>query len=66
MMQWYYNLKISAKLIIGFLVLAVIAAIVGGVALVNINNMSQEDVELYEENTMVSVMLLKLLCNFRE
>ncbi|GAE90680.1 methyl-accepting chemotaxis protein [Acetivibrio straminisolvens JCM 21531] len=65
-MQWYYNLKISAKLIIGFLVLAVIAAIVGGVALVNINNMSQEDVELYEENTMVSVMLLKLLCNFRE
>ncbi|WP_265447217.1 methyl-accepting chemotaxis protein [Acetivibrio straminisolvens] len=52
MMQWYYNLKISAKLIIGFLVLAVIAAIVGGIALVNINNMSQEDVELYEENTM--------------
>lgn len=51
-MRWFYNLKISAKLIIGFLVVAVIAAVVGGVALVNINNMSEADVLLYEENTL--------------
>lgn len=50
--RWYYDLKISAKLIIAFLVLAVIAGVVGGVALVNINNMSQADVQLYEDNTM--------------
>lgn len=51
-MRWFYNLKISAKLIIGFLVVATIAAIVGIVALVNIENMRKADVYLYEENTL--------------
>lgn len=51
-MHWFYNLKIAAKLIIGFLVVAAIAAVVGIVALVNINNMSEADVLLYEENTL--------------
>ena len=51
-MRWYLNLKISAKLIIAFLLLAAIAAVVGGVALSNINNMSREDVFLYENNTL--------------
>lgn len=51
-MRWFYNLKISAKLIIGFLFVAMIAGVVGVVALVNINNMSQADVLMYEENTL--------------
>ena len=51
-MRWFYNLKISAKLIIGFLFVAVIAGVVGGVALVNINNMSEADVLMYEENVL--------------
>ena len=52
MMSWFYNLKISAKLIIGFLLVAVIAGIVGIVGLVNVNNMSEADVLLYEDNTL--------------
>ncbi|UWV46185.1 methyl-accepting chemotaxis protein [Acetivibrio thermocellus] len=52
MLRWYYNLKISAKLIIGFLLLALVAGVVGVVALSNINNMSQADAELYEKNTL--------------
>ncbi|HOM02430.1 MAG TPA: methyl-accepting chemotaxis protein [Acetivibrio sp.] len=51
-MRWFYNLKISAKLIIGFLIVAAISGVVGGVGLSNINNMSKEDVELYENNTL--------------
>ncbi|HOM02432.1 MAG TPA: HAMP domain-containing methyl-accepting chemotaxis protein [Acetivibrio sp.] len=51
-MRWYYNMRISAKLIIGFLTLAVVAGVVGSVALVNINNMSKADEELYENNTL--------------
>ncbi|WP_324361250.1 HAMP domain-containing methyl-accepting chemotaxis protein [Acetivibrio sp.] len=51
-MRWYYNLKISAKLIVGFLLLAVVAGVVGVIALININNMSKADVALYEDNTM--------------
>ncbi len=51
-MRWFYNLKIGAKLIIGFLVVAAIAAIVGIVALVNINTMREADEFLYKENTL--------------
>lgn len=51
-MNWFYNLKISAKLIIGFLLVAIIAGIVGIVGLVNINNISEADALLYEENTL--------------
>jgi len=57
MLRWYYNLKISAKLIIGFLLLALVAGVVGVVALSNINNMSQADAELYEKTHWVSTML---------
>jgi methyl-accepting chemotaxis protein len=51
-MNWFYNLKISLKLIIGFMTVAVIAGIVGIVGIYNINIIDQEDSELYEENTL--------------
>jgi methyl-accepting chemotaxis protein len=51
-MSWFYNLRISAKLILSFLVVAAIAGVVGVVALSNINNMSEADVDLYEDNTL--------------
>jgi methyl-accepting chemotaxis protein len=51
-MQWYYNLKISAKLIIGFIIVALIAGLVGAVGLINLYNLNQSDTELYEENTL--------------
>ena len=64
-MRWFYNLKISAKLIIGFLFVAMIAGVVGVVALVNINNMSQADVLMYEENTLGLIMRVTQLYGIR-
>ncbi len=51
-MGWYRNLKIALKLIIGFLLVALIAGAVGIVGLVNISNISEADTLLYEENTL--------------
>lgn len=51
-MKWYKNLKIAPKLIIGFLVVAFMAAVVGIVGLVNIRNIDKEDTLLYEINTL--------------
>jgi methyl-accepting chemotaxis protein len=51
-MQWYYNLKISAKLVIGFIIVALIAGLVGAVGLMNLYNLNQSDTVLYEENTL--------------
>jgi len=51
-MKWFYNLKISVKLIIGFLLVALIAGVVGFIGLVNINKIDKADTLLYEENTL--------------
>jgi len=51
-MKWYKNLKISAKLILGFIIIALIAGFVGAVGLVNIRNINNADTELFEENTL--------------
>jgi len=50
-MRWIYNFKISAKLLIGFILVAMIAAVIGVVGIVNIKNITKEDTELFQENT---------------
>lgn len=51
-MKWYINLKIAAKLILGFLVVAIIAAVVGVVGLINIYKINEADTLLFEQNTL--------------
>jgi len=51
-MKWFYNLKISLKLILGFSLVALIAAVVGIVGLTNIMRINEADTMLYEENTL--------------
>lgn len=41
-MRWFYNMKISTKLISGFVIVALMAAVVGVVGLKNINEMDQK------------------------
>lgn len=51
-MKWYLNLKISVKLITGFIVVALISAVVGIVGIVNLKNIGKADQSLYEINTL--------------
>ncbi len=51
-MKWYINLKIAAKLILGFLVVAIIAAVVGMVGLVNIYQINEADTLLFKRDTL--------------
>jgi len=51
-MQWFYNLKVAAKLILGFVIVALIAGVVGVIGLINLNGISEADRQLYEENTL--------------
>jgi len=51
-MNWFQNLKIANKLIIAFLGVAVIAGMVGMVAIFNLSNLAQEDTDLYENYTV--------------
>jgi methyl-accepting chemotaxis protein len=51
-MKWFYNLKIAAKLIIAFIIVALITGVVGVVATKNFSNISSADTDLYEECTL--------------
>ena len=46
-MQWFYNMKLKAKLLTGFIALAVIAALIGATGMYFINQISKKDMELF-------------------
>lgn len=50
-MKWFYNLKIAARLIIGFILVAIIAGVVGFVGITDIHKMKELDTEMYERHT---------------
>jgi len=51
-MKWYYNMKIAAKLLVGFILVAIIAGAVGVVGIVYIKDMEENDKNLYENMTV--------------
>lgn len=51
-MKGFYDLKISAKLLIGFVIVAVIAGAVGGFGMINIKALDEKDTYLYEKMTV--------------
>jgi len=50
-MNFYYNMKIARKLLIGFILVAIIAGIVGVVGIVNLKDMAANDQILYNNMT---------------
>jgi methyl-accepting chemotaxis protein len=51
-MKWYSNQKIKNKLVLGFLAVAVIAALVGGFGMLTIAQIKANADKLFEENAM--------------
>lgn len=51
-MRRFLDLKIATKLILGFVLVALIAGIVGAIGLVNINSINNADTQLYKRNTL--------------
>lgn len=52
MKKWFLNQRISNKLIIGFLIVAFIALVVGIIGIINLNSIKNSDKILYEKNTL--------------
>ncbi len=51
-MKWFYNLKISVKMILGFIIVAILAGIVGGVGIINISKINDRDSDMYNRHTV--------------
>ncbi|MFT4143033.1 MAG: methyl-accepting chemotaxis protein [Mobilitalea sp.] len=63
-MKWFYNLKIAAKLLIGFIVIAVIAGVIGVYGIINLRMVSENDTKLYEENVIGIVSIANMNQDF--
>jgi methyl-accepting chemotaxis protein len=51
-MSWYYNLKISVKLLSAFIVVAIIAGVIGAIGVVEIKKIDDASTKLYEKITI--------------
>ena len=49
-MNWFYNLKLSTKLLSGFILVALFAGTVGLVGTIKIKQVDDADTALYEQN----------------
>ncbi|MFH1196457.1 MAG: methyl-accepting chemotaxis protein [bacterium] len=64
-MKWFYNLKISAKLLIGFCLVAVIAGIIGYEGISSLKSVENSDTMLYEKNTVPLSVVGKISTAFQ-
>jgi len=51
-MKWFYNMRISMKLISCFIVVAIISGVVGVIGISNITRINNNDTILYENMTV--------------
>ncbi|MEW6702201.1 MAG: MCP four helix bundle domain-containing protein, partial [Bacteroidota bacterium] len=51
-MNWFYNLKLSAKLILSFALVALISALVGYIGIRGLNEMMRDSDEIYYKNLL--------------
>lgn len=64
-MKWFYNLKIGTKLLSSFIIVTMIAGIVGYVGIKNIRKIAALDTKLYEQITIPISQLTAIATDFQ-
>ncbi|MBF0608982.1 MAG: MCP four helix bundle domain-containing protein [Magnetococcales bacterium] len=64
-MMWFYDLRISSKLLIGFVLVALIAGSIGYIGYVNIHKLDDMDTMLYEKMTVPLGIVGELSASFQ-
>ena len=64
-MKWFMNLKVGTKLLSGFVLMAMIAGVVGYVGIVSLKAADDSDTVLYEKNTIPVAQLAQVSINFQ-
>jgi methyl-accepting chemotaxis protein len=63
-MKWYYNLNISSKLIIGFVLVSLLGGAVGLFGVANLRNLAEEEEKMYQENTVALAIMGNIESDF--
>jgi methyl-accepting chemotaxis protein len=64
-MQWFNNLKIGTRLISGFVLVALIAGLIGFIGIQKIHQIDAADTRLYEKITVPTAQLLAISTDFQ-
>ncbi|MGE5438460.1 MAG: methyl-accepting chemotaxis protein, partial [Bacteroidota bacterium] len=64
-MKWFYDLKISTKLLISFILVSLITGIVGYLGISNIKRADDSNTVLYQYNTVPLAIIIDLTNNFQ-
>ncbi|MDD4588627.1 MAG: MCP four helix bundle domain-containing protein, partial [Heliobacteriaceae bacterium] len=64
-MKWFYDLKIGTKVLAGFIIVALIAGVVGYVGIANIQEITAADVRVYTFNTEPLAFIAKASADFQ-
>ena len=64
-MQWFSDLKIGTKLISGFVIVALIAVVIGFIGIQKIHQINEADTKLYEKITVPTAQLLSISTDFQ-
>ena len=51
-MNWFYNLKVRAKFLMGFIFVALIAALIGFEGITSLKTADESNTALFEKNTI--------------
>ncbi len=64
-MQWFYDLKIKTKLLLSFMVVAIIAGVIGYIGVSNIYALNESDTTLYKTNLVPLAASAELASSFQ-
>jgi methyl-accepting chemotaxis protein len=65
-MNWFYNLKISVKMLTGFILVAILAGVVGFIGIKNIKQLNNDYASLYENSGVVLGYLGEVSANYQQ
>ncbi len=65
-MKWFNNLKISVRILAGFIIVALIACAIGVIGIININNVSDLDTKMYQSMTAPMGDLISVINSYEE
>jgi methyl-accepting chemotaxis protein len=65
-MKWFGNLKMAAKLLISFFIIAAMGAAMGVFAIINLDTISTSDTQLYENMLVPMEQIADIANNFQE
>ena len=64
-MRWFYNLKIATKLLSSYIMLSLLAGVIGWVGVTNIKQIADEDRQMYERINVPISELLAISTSFQ-